>query len=85
MIEPHEIEPDRGKVVVIAALAVAAIFLLSQVAYPPAPLKLIPTPDATPADGTPLKPKRLPFRRFQPFRKEYEDVSPPAEVPAARP
>jgi hypothetical protein len=81
MIEPHEMERDRGRVVVIATLAVVAIFLLSQVAYLPA-LPYHPPLDATPVDGA-LRPKpHLPqLKRLNPFKKKERNERPQVQAP----
>jgi hypothetical protein len=78
MNETHEMERDRGRVLVLATLAVVAIVILSQVAYTPA-LPFSPPLDATPVDGA-LRPKlKLPLiKRINPFRKREPDEYPQA-------
>jgi hypothetical protein len=77
MIEPHEMEPDRGSAIVVAALAAVTIFLFSQGYYPAKP-PFLPTPDTTPVDGIMKKRPNLPLlKRINPLRRSEPDSEQP--------
>jgi hypothetical protein len=76
MIEPHEMEPDRGRVIVIATLAAITIFLFSQGYYPSK--TPFPPPGVTPVDGAIKKRPKLPLlKRINPLRKPEPDSDHP--------